>query len=129
MCFIYHQYIGTNESHTHIYIYIYIYILLLLLSDLGIRTWVIVEALLLVETITLVIYTYTHTLMSVYKHNYTPLLRTPPTGNYDKQFKQYSDDEPLQTEQQHEPVAVNPFSGRQLLPLCYRHLFVNQSYV
>ena len=36
-----------------IYIYIYIYILLLLLSDLGTSTWVIVEALLLVETITL----------------------------------------------------------------------------
>ena len=36
----------------NIYIYIYIYILLLL-SDLGTSTWVIVEALLLVETITL----------------------------------------------------------------------------
>ena len=37
-----------------IYIYIYIYILLLLLlSDLGTSTWVIVEALLLVEKITL----------------------------------------------------------------------------
>ena len=33
--------------------FIYIYILLLLLSDLGTSTWVIVEALLLVETITL----------------------------------------------------------------------------
>ena len=38
-----------------IYIYIYIYILLLLLSDLGTSTWVIVEALLLVETIIYII--------------------------------------------------------------------------
>ena len=33
--------------------YTYIYLLLLLLSDLSTSTWVIVEALLLVETITL----------------------------------------------------------------------------
>ena len=38
---------------TSINLYIYIYILLLLLSDLGTSTWVIVEALLLVEIITL----------------------------------------------------------------------------
>ena len=37
----------------YIYIKYIIYILLLLLSDLGTSTWVIVEALLLVETITL----------------------------------------------------------------------------
>ena len=38
------------------YIYIYILLLLLLLSDLGTSTWVIVEALLLAETITQYIY-------------------------------------------------------------------------
>ena len=45
----------TNYSLLYnIYIYIYILLLLLLLlSDLGTSTWVIVEALLLVETITL----------------------------------------------------------------------------
>ena len=37
----------------NVLLYIYIYILLLLLSDLGTNTWVIVEALMLVETITL----------------------------------------------------------------------------
>ena len=44
-----------TPTHTHIYIYI---LLLLLLSDLGTSTWVIVEELLLVETITLHIYIY-----------------------------------------------------------------------
>ena len=39
------------STYTYIYIYIYIYILLLLLSDLG-NAKVIVEAVLLIETIT-----------------------------------------------------------------------------
>ena len=39
-------------SKYYIHVCIYILLLLLLLSDLGTSTWVIVEALLLVETIT-----------------------------------------------------------------------------
>ena len=43
-----------TQIHTHTYTYLYKYIyILLLLSDAGTSSWVIVEALLLVETTTL----------------------------------------------------------------------------